>query len=434
MTPAGNRSGEAEGPAGGDDGDHVERTRSSGPARRQILGTVGTVAAVGLAGCSAVVDAFDRSTGGDPDAEPPGDEPTTAASAGENGPDSRRQGRVIVRNDRREPVFATVAIANGDRTVASVTRAFPPGRTRLGEAAVTEGRYDVVVETEAGRRATGRWWVLGALGELVVRFGSGPEPRIRQPVACTPACPPVSVGGRVDPLLSAWPTSTTANQSSTATQPTADAGESAAGTAPRTGTGRRVSVVNLGDDRRTVDVEFDGPEVTLAYTYRPPPGVELRLPVAPPDGDLDVRVAAAGDAFAATLAPGRVALPLAIDADGVRLDCPSGDVRDGPTASGADLLVSVGAVGARLVETTAIHPGGEETARAVLVDGGQAELVEGFLDGPGVYDVTVRAWTAGSATYDAVGSARTTAVVCGRRRLRVSVDDEVEVAVRRREG
>lgn len=410
------------------------------PATRRAVLAGLSAATAGLAGCSGP---FDFLGGGDRDATVDGGPVTGTAADPAPGPATEGdRGAVVLDNGRAVSVFATVAVsvsgADGDGTVASVTRTFPPGRTRLDGTAVPAGQYDVVVETEAGRRATGTWRVTGALADLTVRVDRSAI-TLRQTVACVPDCPPVSAGGQVDPPLSAWPTGGGDSDPATPTAPGVGAGTGTV--ASGRPAGRRVSVVNTDAGERTIDVAVRGAGVRLRYAYRLPPGVEVRLPPAPVEGDLQVAVtlreagtatarsgtaAGAGGAgrFEATLAPGAVTVPLAVDGDGVGLDCGTG---------GADLLVSVGAVGARLVEATAVDPAGEERGRAVLVDSGESRLVEGYLDAPGVYDVTVRAWEATGATYRPAGRTRTTAVVCGRRRLRVTVRDGVSVSLVRPE-
>jgi hypothetical protein len=422
MTPA-------DGAGWGRDG-----SRTVPATRRAVLAGL-SAATVGFAGCSGPFDLL----GGGRDAAVDGGPATGTAADPAPGPASEGdRGTVVLDNRRPGSVFATVAVSvsgtTGDGTVASVTRTFPPGRTRLDGTAVSAGQYDVVVETEAGRRATGTWRVSGALADLTVRVDRSTID-IRQSVACTPDCPPVSAGGRVDPPLSAWPIGGSSADPATPTGP--GGGATAPAVASGAPAGRRVSVVNVDADDRTIDVTMAGAGIRLRYAYRLPPGVEVRLPPAPVEGDLRVAVTPRSDGtgtagtddpatadapgrFEATLAPGAVAVPLAVDADGVSLDCETG---------GADLLVSVGAVGARLVEATAVDPAGDERGRAVLVDSGDSRLVEDYLDAPGVYDVTVRAWEATGATYRPAGRTRTTAVVCDRRRLAVTVRDGVTVSL-----
>ncbi|WP_224333934.1 hypothetical protein [Haloprofundus halobius] len=119
-------------------------------------------------------------------------EPTTGESAGER----RSEQRIAVRNLRRESSYATLVVERADdgETVFAQSRTYPPGQERrFPEIPLTEDRYRVVVETDAGDRSGFEWTVRDELEGLSVDLDEA-ETTFMRFARCRPGCP-LSLGG-----------------------------------------------------------------------------------------------------------------------------------------------------------------------------------------------------------------------------------------------
>jgi hypothetical protein len=425
--------------------------------RRRLLSTAGVAGLASLAGCSTSLgDVFGDTrrrtdgrgaakggTGPDPMT---GDGTATGGAGGADGstsPDATGDAslpdraadpagnvapprRATVVNDRLRPVFATVVVAATDdagpatatdavddvrRDVLAVTGEFPRGRTRLGPergVVARRGAYAVVVETAGGERTTATWHVAAATGDLTVRIADPADPggvaplAVRYPARCDPSCPPVPAEGRVSfPAGEGWP----------AVSPDR----------PRS----RVRVASAARERVPVDVRLavDGGRAGLVdYRYRPAPGTVLRFPPLPGDGELAVRVAGPGGAWAGTFSR-PVDLPLAVTHAGVRFDCPG---------TRLDYLVHMDVGAERTVAVRLRRDGRVVAERGLTVPGGGRRGIDGVVATPGRYVAEIEVWTTApgdGARDELVGHGRGRLFLCGRRTLRVGVatDDSVTV-------
>jgi hypothetical protein len=126
-----------------------------------------------------------------------------------------------------------------------------------------------------------------------------------------------------------------------------------------------------------VGFEIDG-DTALDYRYRPPPGTVLGFPTIPPLRRLEVTVEANGGRWRGRLDADRsVALPLAVDDDGVRVDAwpdAGADLRVRNERGPQTATVVLSKEGERMASWSA-DLGREETA-----------TVSAFVPGPGLYE------------------------------------------------
>lgn len=344
--------------------------------RRRLLASVAAAGSASLSGCDALrsrpEETADRTT-----------ETTTKRSG-----DAAHAVDVVVENVSPSARYVTVVVEDDGEELFAESESYAPdgtGQTRRYSAAVPRfGEYDVVVETADGAAARGTVRVDTVHGDAEVTVGE--EIRVRQGVRCSPGCGPVSVDGEFERFRDpSWP-----------------GREASAGYA--------VSVANVGDEARPVEVEFEVDDrLVLEYRYRPHPGTELRLPVVPPLRRFALAVTAAGRTWRAAWDDARSAeIPLAFDGRGVRVDAWPG--------AGADLTVR-NERGRRDVTVEAYRDGERVAAETVELGRGERARVADFLSEPGVYDVRV----VGNATVTR------TFVVARRGRLLVRARDGVDV-------
>ncbi|MDS0299816.1 hypothetical protein NDI76_13790 [Halogeometricum sp. S1BR25-6] len=343
------------------------------PTRRRILAALAAVGSAGVAGCDGLGDG--RATTRRTTAEPgdggvetgpetggpsvdavPDEESSLPYRAGDDGENVERPLGLVVRNVGSETRFATVVVSRGEETLFVDSAEYAPegtDRTRRYPSLVARrGVYDVFAETDDGATGSGTLRVDGVHADATVELDG--DVRVRQAVRCAPDCGPVSVGGDARPFGNPrWPE--------------VDAWA-----------GYGVTVANAGADRREVRVEFEIDDRTaLDYRYRPPPGSVLTFPTVPPLRRLRVTVETAGDRWSGRLDEDRsVALPLAVDADGVRIDA-------WPDA-GADLRFRN--EGERRVAGIVLRRDGERAAAwSSELSPGETATVAEFVPGPGLY-------------------------------------------------
>lgn len=365
-----------------------------------MLAALAAAGSVGVAGCDGLGGG--RRPDGGTASETPGAAtgPATATASGPPLPYAAadpsenvdRPLGVVVRNVGPDRVVATVVVSRGDETLFVDSDAYAPegtGRTRYYPSLVARrGAYDVYVETSGGLTGRGVLRADGVHGDARVELDG--DVRVRQAVRCAPDCGSVSLGGEVRPFGGRpWP-------------------ETAAWA------GYDVTVANAGDRRRDVRVAFDvDGETALDYRYRPPPGTVLRFPTIPPLRRLRVTVEAAGDRWRGRLDADRsVALPLAVDAEGVRVDA-------WPDA-GADLRVR-NERGPRRADVVLAREGDRVAEWSAALARGETVAVADFVPGPGLYEATL--------TLTAGGESRTNVrnlVVTRRGTLLVRVRDGID--------
>lgn len=111
----------------------------------------------------------------------------------------RRQS-VSVGNARSVPTFVTVAVEYDGATVFVESLDLVPGERRTVRTPIDrEARYDVVVETADGDRATDRWAVVAGLDGLAVTLADGIG--LIRTVRCAGDCRAFERGERVDEPL-----------------------------------------------------------------------------------------------------------------------------------------------------------------------------------------------------------------------------------------
>ncbi|SFR51607.1 hypothetical protein [Halogeometricum limi] len=343
------------------------------PTRRTVLASLSVVGATSLAGCDALGRTSPEST---PERETTASRATSTSSgtaaaeatsssslpyrAADETENVDRPRGVVVRNVGVESRFATVVVARGDETVFVESADYAPqgtGRTRrYPELVARRGTYEVYVETGDGATGRGVLRVDDVHDDAVVELG--PAVRVRQTVRCAPDCGAISRGGDAKPFGNPrWPE--------------VDAWA-----------GYTVTVANAGENTHDVRVVFDvDGETVLDYRYRPPRGTVLGFPTVPPLRRLRVTVEANGDRWRGRLDEDRsVALPLAVDGDGVRVDA-------WPDA-GADLRVR-NERGPRTVTVTLTRSGNRVAEWSGELDENGTATVDDFVPGPGLYRVVM---------------------------------------------
>lgn len=366
------------------------------PTRRRVLAALAATGSAGVAGCDGL--GGDRSTERRTTAEATGKTGTetgTGAQSVDSVPDEasslpyradddaenvERPLGLVVRNVGSETRFATVVVSRGEETLFVDSAEYAPegtDRTRRYSGLVARrGVYDVFAETDDGATGRGALRVDGVHADATVELDG--DVRVRQAVRCAPDCGPVSVGGDARPFGNPrWPE--------------VDAWA-----------GYGVTVANAGADRREVRVDFeiDGRTV-LDYRYRPFPGSVLTFPTVPPLRRLRVTVEAAGDRWSGRLDEDRsVALPLAVDTDGVRIDA-------WPDA-GADLRFR-NEGGPRTAGIVLRKDGERAAAWSSDLASGETATVEGFVPGPGLYRAEM------SVSADGMSLRKTRTLVVARR-------------------
>jgi hypothetical protein len=291
-----------------------ERRRVTTMARRQTTrrALLAALAAVPLAGC----------TGGERATPTPTPEPLALPYASDDPAENLERARGFsVQNRTGESHFLTVAVDAPEGTLLVRNETVGPwGALRVENLVRRRGTYRVVVETAAGDRVVHGWVVwpgVEGFRAFVDEDGLSTE----QSVFCTPACQPLSTGG-------------------TAADLPYEAADAGFGT--RTAT---LLVENATGADRGVSLSVDDRGTTvLDYDYDLPPGVGVQLPVTRTPGELGLRVASDGEAFAATWhVPEEGRLRLRVDEDAVAPDCEgrSPGVRLGRVRNGDDVAHTV---------------------------------------------------------------------------------------------
>ncbi|WP_224448818.1 hypothetical protein [Haloprofundus salilacus] len=114
----------------------------------------------------------------------------------ESAEEPRSDQRIAVRNLRREATYVTLVVerAADGVTAFAESRTFPSGQERrFPEIPLAEGRYRVLVETDAGDRTEFEWTVVAELEGLAVDVDES-ETVFRRFARCRPDCP-LSLGG-----------------------------------------------------------------------------------------------------------------------------------------------------------------------------------------------------------------------------------------------
>ncbi|MDS0294110.1 hypothetical protein [Halogeometricum luteum] len=368
------------------------------PTRRRLLAALAAAGSAGVAGCDGLgggrattrrttAEPTDggvetgSETGGPSVGAVPDEESSLPYRADDDAENVERPLGLVVRNVGSETRFATVVVSRGAKTLFVDSAEYAPegtDRTRRYPSVVARrGVYDVFAETADGATGRGTLRVDGVHADATVELDG--EVRVRQAVRCAPDCGPVSVGGDARPFGNPrWPE--------------VDAWA-----------GYGVTVANAGAEQREVRVEFeiDG-RTALDYRYRPPPGSVLTFPTVPPLRRLRVAVEAAGDRWSGRVDEDRnVALPLAADADGVRIDA-------WPDA-GADLRFRN--EGGRRVAGVVLRRDGERAAAwSSDLSPGETATVDGFVPGPGLYRAEMSLGGDGEGSGESVTNVRTLVV------------------------
>jgi hypothetical protein len=116
-----------------------------------------------------------------------------------SGPRVRNQS-ISVGNPRAEPAFVTVAVEFRGSTAFVESLELVPGERRTVRTPIDRGgRYDVVVETADGDRATYRWEVVEGLDGLAVTLTDGIS--VLRTVRCGADCAAFESGERLDEPL-----------------------------------------------------------------------------------------------------------------------------------------------------------------------------------------------------------------------------------------
>lgn len=329
--------------------------------RRALLAGSATL----LAGCSAIpnVGAGTETTAerATPTATPTPSLPLTATDPATNVDPVRG---VEVRSKRREPVYTTVVVEDGDRTLYTASGTVEPGETWRHDGLVARpGIYRVIVETETGDRAV-HGWVVGERWDdrnlITSLTGDGVE--TEQVAICTPECPPLQARGESISLPRENP---------------ADPGPEVAGA---------VTLRNAGTEQTPASLRVvDAGRRLIDYTYDLPPGVSVVVPVARSVGEYDLVVAGADRRVERTWHVPEEEFPrFRLDAGNVVGDCAFRETRIQRVSNSREDTRTVGLSlrteerGGRS-ETLRLGPG-EERSVALRAPPGRTTLVV-FVDG-----------------------------------------------------